>query len=284
MSSPVFPIRYPIGAAEPLLTLSKGTFPAHPTLHNGEDSRLTRALIEDGLRPSLDAIEREWRGSFRAYKAAAAKDAKSAPKDLGAGAVVIVGRRGQEKFFSNGFDYASVISDPNWFALVWNPFLVRLLSFPLPTVAAINGHCFAAGFVLSMACDYRILLDPPPKRNLWLSMNEIHFGAPYPPSFGALLRAKLPSAATLRTLALEGHRWTPPDAIKAGIVDELVSGGTEIVLERAVRVGSEKAALAREGAWGLIRAEIYRPVIQQAQQDLRPINVEADDAAAKAKL
>jgi hypothetical protein len=42
----------------------------------------------------------------------------------------------------------------------------------VPTIAAINGHAFAGGFMLSMACDYRVMTDGA-KRRAWLSMNEV---------------------------------------------------------------------------------------------------------------
>ena len=42
----------------------------------------------------------------------------------------------------------------------------------VPTIAAINGHCYAGGMMLSLACDYRIMTDGS-KRNAWLCMNEV---------------------------------------------------------------------------------------------------------------
>jgi acetyl-CoA carboxylase carboxyltransferase component len=42
----------------------------------------------------------------------------------------------------------------------------------VPTVAAINGHCFAAGFMTSLACDYRVMTDGA-KRRAWMCMNEV---------------------------------------------------------------------------------------------------------------
>jgi enoyl-CoA hydratase/carnithine racemase len=62
----------------------------------------------------------------------------------------------------------------------------HLLGFPIPVIAAINGHCFAAGFALAMACDYRVMKAS----KAWLSMNELLFGGPIPHSFSALFNAK----------------------------------------------------------------------------------------------
>ena len=123
----------------------------------------------------------------------------------------------------------------------------------VPTVAAINGHCFAAGAIVALACDYRVMTDGA-KRNAWMCMNEVDFGAPWPVSFAAVTRAKV---SAVRKFALEGHRFTPPEARDAGLVDEIVLGGTQGVLKRAREIAEEKAPKAREGVWGAIKVCLF---------------------------
>ena len=64
-------------------------------LHNGADSRLTQALIQRGLLPALDQVERHWRDNWRAGR-------EKKDDSLCKGALIIVGNRKQDKFFSNG--------------------------------------------------------------------------------------------------------------------------------------------------------------------------------------
>ena len=45
--------------------------------------------------PAFDMVEREWRGQLHAAK-------QSNDKEGGKGSLIIVGRRDQDKFFSNG--------------------------------------------------------------------------------------------------------------------------------------------------------------------------------------
>lgn len=45
----------------------------------------------------------------------------------------------------------------------------RLLTFPIPTIAAINGHAFAAAFAVAMGHDYRVMNG----NRGFLCMNEI---------------------------------------------------------------------------------------------------------------
>ena len=76
------------------------THPAKPflwviELHNGQDNRLTTVMIDNAIKPALDAVENDWHKQW-----ARAQQVKG---KVGAeGALVIVGKRGQDKFFSNG--------------------------------------------------------------------------------------------------------------------------------------------------------------------------------------
>lgn len=65
-------------------------------MHNGADSRLTDAFILQAFKPALDIVERHWRENWRTGQAK--KDEK-----LCRGALIIVGNRKQDKFFSNGW-------------------------------------------------------------------------------------------------------------------------------------------------------------------------------------
>jgi Delta3-Delta2-enoyl-CoA isomerase len=87
-----------------------------------------------------------------------------------------------------------------------------------------------------------------------LSAFQVHFGAVWPLSFAALLRAKFGDHRLQRKIALEGHRFTPDEALHDGILDYTVAGGTTAsVLDKAMEVAEEKAALAGGGVWGLIK-------------------------------
>lgn len=64
--------------------------------------------------------------------------------------------------------------------VVYNPVALRLLTFPLITVAAINGHCFAGGFLLALACDFRVMREELDGRRAWCCMNEVRHGQGLP--------------------------------------------------------------------------------------------------------
>jgi enoyl-CoA hydratase/carnithine racemase len=72
-------------------------------------------------------------------------------------------------------------------------------------------------------------------------------------SFAALLRAKVSNPRLHRKIALEGHRFTPSEALAAGLVDHIVQGNTVTIMAKAEEVAESVSPLAKEGAWGLIK-------------------------------
>jgi len=90
----------------------------------------------------------------------------------------------------------------------------RLLLLPVPTVAAINGHAFAAGAFLALACDYRIMRAD----RGWICISEVDAGVPISAPMMDLLKAKI-TPQTARDAVLTGQRYAADDAIAAGMAD-----------------------------------------------------------------
>lgn len=256
-----YPISLPLNSKQSLATLT------HPEneiweleMHHGVDNRITAEFINETLGVALDIVEKDWR---------------SGTLENGApGALVLTGKKSQNKFFSNGLDYENTSKDSGFFPNTFNPFIRRFLTFPIPVVAAINGHAFAAGFLLSLASDYRVMTCG----KAWCSMNEITFGAPFPPSMAAILKYRHPTPQSLRKTCLEAHRWTPTELVAIGMVDQLSEEpNTQSVLKAAHALAKQKAPLAQTGVWGLLKRDLAREVLLAASVDERRI-MPADEA------
>ena len=66
------------------------------------------------------------------------------------------------KFYSNGLDLDWLGANGDkakWYVQQVQSLFARMLTFPMPTVAAINGHAFGAGAMLGIAHDYRVMRD-----------------------------------------------------------------------------------------------------------------------------
>lgn len=129
---------------------------------------------------------------------------------------------GTDKFFCNGLDVAVVMSlqgdDRRAFGEGMSRLTRRLLAGPIPTIAAVNGHAFAAGAVLALACDYRVMRED----RGWICFSEVDVGVPLGQPMLDLIRAKLPPT-TARDAVLLGKRYEADAAIAAGFVDAKAS-------------------------------------------------------------
>jgi enoyl-CoA hydratase/carnithine racemase len=72
------------------------------------------------------------------------------------------------------------------------------------------------------------------------------------------LRTKVGDPLLHRKIALEGHQFSPKEALEAGLMDAVVSGGTEAVIEKAMEIAESKAPLAKTGVFGLIKVGFSR--------------------------
>jgi enoyl-CoA hydratase/carnithine racemase len=124
---------------------------------------------------------------------------------------------GTGKFFSNGLDLARFGGNPIEFRETLKELkrtVGRIFLYPAYTVAALNGHAFAAGALISLGFDYRVMRDD---RGYWC-MNEAEIGLALDEQLFSILDHRLPKA-TARVAAFTGKRFTGPDALAAGIVE-----------------------------------------------------------------
>jgi enoyl-CoA hydratase/carnithine racemase len=123
---------------------------------------------------------------------------------------------GAAKHYSNGFDIdflGSLTGDAlRGFMDRTMAVLGRLLTFPVPTVAAVDGHAFGIGAFLALAHDRRVMRAD----RGWFCLPEIDLGLQFHPVMLALLAHRLP-AAVAEEAVLSGRRYDGADAVAAGI-------------------------------------------------------------------
>ncbi len=150
--------------------------------------------------------------------------------------------------------------------------LGRILTLPIPTVAALNGHCVAGGALLATAFDYRVMRED----RGWLCLPEVDLGTAIHPTLWRLLRSKLPEA-TARDALLSGRRWSAAEASAAGWVDA-VSDATGL-LERAVEIAAGLATKDRR-TFGAMKAALHGEVGDALAETARRALAERDELPA----
>jgi enoyl-CoA hydratase/carnithine racemase len=142
------------------------------------------------------------------------------------------------KFWSNGLDLEWLGANPELldaYVDSVHALLAKVLAFPAPTVAAIGGHCFAAGAMLALAHDWRVMRAD----RGFLCLPEADIRIPFTPGMTALLQAKLPPTAWVDAM-LGAARFGGETAQAAHIVDRAVAG--DAVLPTAVELAAAQAA------------------------------------------
>ena len=170
---------------------------------------------------TMDAGENRWNTTF------VREIAKALDKiDDDEGQAALITSSTNSKFFSNGLDLDWMQApedhpdggDREVFGKEFMYLMGRFITLPIPTVCALNGHTFGAGFMFALSHDFRIMRED----RGFICANEMQLGLPIPRPELALFKHKIPANAFFETVQLS-KRWTGTDALKAGIVQEVSS-------------------------------------------------------------
>ena len=161
------------------------------------------------------------------------------------------------KFFSNGLDLDWLGAHPDQhedYLRDVHGLLARMLALPVITVAALQGHTFAAGAMLSLAHDLRVMRAD---RGFWC-LPEADIGLPFTRAMSALIQARL-APQTAHEAMTTARRYGGHDARAAGIVDSAVP--EDDVRSTALHVAAGQAGKA--GAiLATIKSRMYAPVLE----------------------
>jgi len=160
----------------------------------------------------------------------------------------------------------------------------RLYGFPVPTVAAVNGHAIAGGLILALACDGRVAVDA----NCLVGLTEVRVGVPFPVAPREIVRAELsPQAA--RRMILTGRNLDSGAAVALGILDETCA--RERLAARGAEIAADMASAPRASFTKLKRqlrekalARIAEAVERRAEPMLAPWLDESNAQSARAIL
>ena len=173
-------------------------------------------------RPPANSYDR----SFLDELDSAIEDAR---RDASVKAIVV--RSANERFFSAGADI-SVFAKGNLdaqsaFVVCANDAMGKFESTPKVVVAAINGHCLGGGLEIALCCDFRIAAEG----SYRIGLPEVTLGL-LPGTGGTQRLPRLIGRQKALDLMLTGRTLTPPEALAAGIVDDVVPAGE--LLDRVI--------------------------------------------------
>jgi enoyl-CoA hydratase/carnithine racemase len=170
------------------------------------------------------------------------------------------------KFYSNGLDLDWFLAHGDrqldYLAAV-HALFARLLAAPVITVAALQGHTFAAGAMLSLAHDFRVMRAD---RGYWC-LPEVDIKLPFTPGMAALVQSRL-TPQVAHAAMLTGRRYGGHDAASADIVDHAVTA--DAVRSTAIELAEALVDKAGE-TLGTIKARMYAPTLTALRGTLDPL-------------
>jgi enoyl-CoA hydratase/carnithine racemase len=193
-----------------------------------------RPQLLDALENALDALER----------------------DDAVRALVLTG---SDKVFSYGLDLAwmagATIADQDEVLRRVHELFARLLTSPLPVVAALNGHAFGGGAMLALACDERTMRAD----RGWICLPEVDFGLPFTVGMAALIRRRL-APQVAHAAMLGGRRFGGDEARELAIVEAAVPQ-EQVVASAVERARALAGASRQRPIVAAIKRGLYADVI-----------------------
>lgn len=145
--------------------------------------------------------------------------------------------------------------------------MAEINALPIPVIAAIHGACLGGGLELALACHVRICTDD---AKTVLGLPEVQLGL-LPGSGGTQRLPRLVGVSTALDMILTGKQLRAKQALKAGLVDEVVPQSIllEAAAERAMKDSPHHRTLPvreRVLAGPLGRALLFRIVSKKTEQ------------------
>ena len=176
--------------------------------------------------------------------------------------VVIAGRQG---YFSAGLNLKVMPTlapaDFERTMIAFGETMLRVFTFPIPTVAAITGHAIAGGAFLAYACDERYFAFGPYK----IHVNEVAIALPLPTWALAIAQTAIPQRCHVEAI-LHARPFNPEEAVARGLVHSVVPPTDSVVTE------AEKAAERLTGldlsAYGVAKTKMRERDAAWARKNL----------------
>ncbi|XP_006819953.1 uncharacterized protein LOC102806100 [Saccoglossus kowalevskii] len=171
---------------------------------------------------------------------------------------------GVGKFYSNGLDLDWLmeqdVSKIEIFHKQIHRLFLRFLVFPVPTIAAINGHCFAAGGFVALCHDFRIMQN----NKGWFSLPEVHIHRPFEYPMVKILSHRIPPGKHMRDVGLLGKRYTAAELMPTGLLDGVAEGKQLLDLARTMAADLVKIGLNRQ-TYHAMKLSMYEDLVEALQ-------------------
>ncbi len=134
-----------------------------------------------------------------------------------------------------------------------NDLFKKVLLYPMPVIAALNGHTYANGAIFSCACDYRFMRND----RGFFCFPEVDISIPFLPGMIAWVRKAVPDYL-FYDLKLTGRRVTADELEKNHVIIKSCAGLEELMEES---INFAKTFNKKRGIFGEMKKRIHKSII-----------------------
>jgi len=167
-----------------------------------------------------------------------------------------------EKNFSQGIDVEWILAKlqkkeyqpVNDFISGMDDVFKKLLLYPVPVIAAINGHAYGNGSIMSCACDFRFMKSD----RGFFCFPEVNLGIPFRRGMNAFIKKAVPMYK-LSEMQLTGNRYGAPELEAHHIILKACVNKEELMAEA---LAFAKTFQKKRGIFGELKKRLYRDIIE----------------------
>ena len=171
------------------------------------------------------------------------------------------------KTFSLGIDLPWVgetmskngMTEIRTFLHTMNSVFRKLLLFPVPAIAAINGHAYGNGTILACACDFRFMR----KDKGFFCFPEVDVSVPFLPGMLGTIRKSVPDTL-FNLMALTGARMTAGDLEKHHVIVKACENQDELMKETLAFAAT---FAKKRGIFGELKKRMHKEIIRLIDED-----------------
>ena len=143
----------------------------------------------------------------------------------------------------------------------------RIDFFPVPTIAAIEGHCLGGGLELALACDLRVA-----SAVSRLGLPEVKLGV-FPGGGGTERLPRLVGESRAREMIYTGEPVTADDALRIGLVNRVAPAGQALCLAQELgRTIAERPAITLRTVKGVLDRGLCMSMLEAQQVSVDAIS------------
>ena len=138
----------------------------------------------------------------------------------------------------------------------------KLLLYPVSVIAAINGHAFGNGSIMSCACDFRFMRSD----RGFFCFPEVNIGIPFRWGMNAFVKKAIP-LHILSQMQFTGNRYTAPELEKHNIIVKACANQEDLM---ASAIAFAKTFQKKRGILGEMKKRLYNDIIKVLDEDFMP--------------